>query len=33
MSNVTSNKKAAGAFDIRNIIGLLLGIYGVVLLI
>ena len=24
-------KKTAGAFDIRNIIGLLLGIYGVVL--
>ena len=33
MSNITSNKKAAGAVDIRNIIGLLLGIYGVVLLI
>jgi hypothetical protein len=26
-------RKTAGAFDIRNIIGLLLGIYGVVLLL
>ncbi|MFD5867167.1 cell wall anchor protein [Corynebacterium sp. NPDC060344] len=33
MSNITSNKKAAGAFDVRNIIGALLGIYGIVLLI
>jgi len=28
-----SPRKTAGAFDIRNIIGLLLGIYGVVLLL
>ena len=33
MSNIASNKKAAGAFAIRNIIGLLLGTYGVVLLL
>lgn len=33
MSNITSTKRAAGAFDIRNIIGLLLGIYGIVLLL
>jgi LPXTG-motif cell wall-anchored protein len=26
-------KKAAGAFDVRNIIGALLGLYGVVLLV
>ena len=30
---VGTPKKTAGAFDIRNIIGLLLGIYGVVLLL
>ena len=30
---VGSPKKTAGAFDIRNIIGALLGIYGVVLLL
>ena len=29
----TQPKKTAGAFDIRNIIGSLLGIYGVVLLL
>lgn len=29
---MAENKKAAGAFDIRNIIGLLLAIYGVILL-
>lgn len=28
-----ASKKTAGAFDIRNVIGLLLGIYGVVLLL
>lgn len=28
-----SPRKTAGAFDIRNIIGLLLGIYGVVLVL
>jgi hypothetical protein len=28
-----SQRKTAGAFDIRNIIGLLLGIYGLVLLL
>lgn len=28
-----SPKKTAGAFDIRNIIGTLLGIYGIVLLL
>jgi hypothetical protein len=28
-----SPKKTAGAFDIRNIIGALLGIYGVILLL
>ncbi|GAB3438787.1 hypothetical protein GCM10027517_11480 [Phycicoccus ginsengisoli] len=28
-----TQRKTAGAFDIRNIIGLLLGIYGVVLLL
>jgi hypothetical protein len=28
-----SQKKTAGAFDIRNIIGALLGIYGVILLL
>lgn len=32
--NVTSSpKKTAGAFDIRNIIGALLGIYGVILVL
>ena len=29
----TQPKKTAGAFDIRNIIGSLLGIYGVILLL
>ncbi len=29
----TTSKKTAGAFDIRNIIGALLGIYGVILLV
>ena len=29
----TAAKKTAGAFDIRNIIGALLGIYGVILLL
>ena len=33
MTNETPKKKAAGAFDVRNIIGMLLGIYGIVLLI
>ena len=28
-----TTKKTAGAFDIRNIIGALLGIYGVILLL
>ena len=28
-----SEKKTAGAFDVRNIIGALLGIYGVILLL
>lgn len=27
----SSSRKAAGAFDIRNFIGLLLGLYGVIL--
>lgn len=31
MSSISSNNHAAGAFDIRNVIGALLGIYGVVL--
>ncbi|MBP2332711.1 cell wall anchor protein [Corynebacterium freneyi] len=31
--NASSEKKAAGAFDVRNIIGMLLGIYGIVLLL
>jgi len=29
----TTSKKTAGAFDIRNIIGALLGIYGAILLV
>lgn len=29
----TTRRKAAGAFDIRNIIGLLLGIYGIILVV
>lgn len=33
MTNPTPEKKTAGAFDIRNIIGYLLGIYGVILLL
>jgi hypothetical protein len=35
MSNSASapEKKAAGAFDVRNIIGALVGVYGVVLLV
>nr|WP_120492377.1 cell wall anchor protein [Corynebacterium lactis] len=34
MSSITrSSKKSAGAFDIRNVIGALIGIYGIVLLI
>ncbi len=32
-STAQSGKKKAGAFDIRNVIGLLLGIYGVILVI
>lgn len=28
-----SSKKSAGAFDIRNVIGALVGLYGIVLLI
>lgn len=28
---MSEQKKAAGAFDIRNFIGLLLGLYGVIL--
>lgn len=31
--NNTVSKKAAGAFDIRNVIGALLGIYGIALII
>lgn len=31
MSDTSSGKHTAGAFDIRNIIGLLLAIYGVLL--
>jgi hypothetical protein len=31
--DTSSPRKTAGAFDIRNIIGTLLGIYGVVLLL
>lgn len=30
---MANNKHAAGAFDIRNFIGLLIGIYGIVLVI
>lgn len=30
---MTENKKTAGVFDIRNIIGALLGIYGIALLL
>ncbi len=33
MTNATPKKKAAGAFDVRNIIGALLGLYGIVLLL
>ncbi len=35
MSNSASSpgKKAAGAFDVRNVIGALLGLYGVVLVV
>ena len=29
----TSDKKTAGAFDVRTIIGALLGIYGLILLV
>jgi drug/metabolite transporter (DMT)-like permease len=29
----TTSKKTAGAFDVRNIIGALLGIYGVILVV
>jgi hypothetical protein len=29
----SEDKKAAGAFDVRNIIGALIGLYGVVLLV
>ena len=32
MTEQTSEKKTAGAFDVRNIIGALLSIYGVVLI-
>ena len=31
-ASTTKNKHTAGAFDIRNIIGALLGIYGAILL-
>jgi hypothetical protein len=31
-ASTTDDKHTAGAFDIRNIIGALLGIYGVILL-
>lgn len=36
MSNATNNnvtKKKAGAFDIRNVIGALIGLYGLVLIL
>lgn len=34
MSSITnSSKKSAGAFDVRNVIGALMGIYGLVLLV
>lgn len=33
MSNQQSTNHSAGAFDIRNVIGTLLGIYGIVLII
>ncbi len=33
MSNQKQSKRSAGAFDIRNVIGTLLGIYGIVLII
>jgi hypothetical protein len=29
----STGKKAAGAFDVRNIIGALIGVYGLVLLV
>jgi LPXTG-motif cell wall-anchored protein len=32
-SESTPGKKAAGAFDVRNIIGALIGAYGLVLLV
>lgn len=32
-SSSSPGKKAAGAFDVRNIIGGLLGVYGVVLVV
>ncbi|PUA81767.1 hypothetical protein [Nocardioides currus] len=31
MSSTSSDKHAAGVFDIRNIIGALMGVYGVIL--
>lgn len=33
MSSETTQKKTAGAFDIRNVIGALLGVFGIVLLL
>jgi len=33
MADKSAQKKTAGAFDIRNVIGALLAVYGVVLLI
>ncbi|WP_030485839.1 hypothetical protein [Nocardioides aequoreus] len=32
-SQQSSGRRAAGAFDIRNFIGLLLGLYGVILVV
>ena len=33
MSTASTTKQTAGAFDIRNIIGLVIGIFGLILLI
>lgn len=32
-ATVSAGKKKAGAFDIRNVIGALLGLYGIILLL
>ena len=32
-ATVSAGKKKAGAFDIRNVIGAMLGLYGIILLL